>query len=565
MYGIDTHYVGPQHFNKLRRATVEAFIGNKPHGSTWLALTMLSKYIMDPLLFVILSICRLLRRCFTYHPQLVMGIVQRASSFQGKRAYGPASSFRKYLDLVSWSISPDGKISGQGFPKSTNCLHSSTKELTRDMKRAFGIFVYQQVSHRKGLGQVTWNIPDTIEVFSKFPEHNQAILANHIIGGFQNEVKKSKWDMESSNRCPLCQQVDDQRHRFLDCVHFANIREIHKEAIHILEQVRPKWIYHPVTYQSEETSLIEGVLHAIPPVESINQVVTSTSHHRYFTDGACENPTHTTIRRSAWAVVQDFSEHSSVREKEAALVSPTNMIVPQLKTLVTGFTHGIQSPARAELLALLHACEHAIAAEHCVSAEFIVDAQYVINVINKMNNPVIPWHKIANSDIVRKLQKQWSKKQFSLVKVKSHRDIRDATSLSDLWNLLGNHFADAAAGRALNNVPSNFKELIDRVKIFQQKEKAMLRVVFQYFCDLDKARCALLNESKKLNHAENENSQHDNALFEEAILKLSDYRLEHGYNNIQDQLQSHLANANLQGSGLAYAVWWWAEPTSLAK
>ena len=75
MYGIDTHYVGPQHFNKLRRSVVEAFIGNKPHGSTWLALAMLSKYVMDPLLFVILSICRLIRRCFTYHPHLAMGIV----------------------------------------------------------------------------------------------------------------------------------------------------------------------------------------------------------------------------------------------------------------------------------------------------------------------------------------------------------------------------------------------------------------------------------------------------------------------------------------------------------
>ena len=81
MYGVDTHYVGPQHFNKLRRSVVEAFIGNKPHGSTWIALAMLSKYVMDPLLFVILSICRLIRRCFTYHPHLAMEVIQRAASF----------------------------------------------------------------------------------------------------------------------------------------------------------------------------------------------------------------------------------------------------------------------------------------------------------------------------------------------------------------------------------------------------------------------------------------------------------------------------------------------------
>ena len=201
MYGVDTHYVGPQHFNKLRRSVVEAFIGNKPHGSTWLALAMLSKYVMDPLLFVILSICRLIRRCFTYHPHLAMEVIQRAASFEGKRAFGPATSFRKYLDFVQWKVSPEGTLSGSGFPSSTNCLHSSTKELVRDIKHAFGIFVYQQVSHRKGLGQVTWDIPVTIDIFNTFPAHDQAILANRILGGFLKMKVKSRsgiWNHRTS-------------------------------------------------------------------------------------------------------------------------------------------------------------------------------------------------------------------------------------------------------------------------------------------------------------------------------------------------------------------------------
>ena len=416
MYGVDSHFVGPQHFNKIRRSVVEAFIGNKPHASPWLALVMLSKYIMDPLLFVIVSICRLVRRCFNYHPHLVMRIVQRAASFEGKRAFGPATSFRKYLDCVNWKISPNGQISGPGLPSSTNCLHSSTKELIRDIKHAFGIFVYRQVSHRKGLGQVTWDIPLTIDIFSKSSPNDQAILANHILGGFQNETKKSKWDMESSNQCPVCHQVDDQRHRFLDCQCFERLRDQHKEAVQILQNTRPNWMYHPVAYQSEDTSLIVGVLRAIPAVETISEVPASTKHHRYFTDGACENPNHPIIRRSAWAVVQDFSNDPLVREKEAALVSPCDWQMPLFKTIVTGFTHGTQSPARAELVALLHACEHANAAEQCESAEIIVDAQYVINVVNKINNPMIPWHKIANSDVVRQLQACWNKKNFLLPK-----------------------------------------------------------------------------------------------------------------------------------------------------
>ena len=559
MYGVDTHYVGPHHFNKLRRAALEAFIGNKPHGSAWIAINLLSKYIMDPLLFVILSICRLVRRCYTYHPDIARVIVQRASSFTGKRAFGPATSFRKYLDHLNWTITPDGYISGQGLRSSTNCLQSPIKELVRDIKEAFGIFVYQQVSHRKGLTQVTWDIPSTTEVFSSFhSDEEQAILANHILGGFQNEVKKSKWDDESNNLCLLCNQVDVRRHRFLDCKHFENLRNQHKEAIHILEYHRANWVYHPVAYQSEDTKLIQSVLQTIPPVETIKEVEFSTTHHRYFTDGACAHPTIPSIRRSAWAVVQDLSENQEDRDKQASFVSPVTWQVPNFKTVVTGFTHGTQSPARAELLALMHACEHAMASISCESAEFVVDAQYVINVVSKINNPNTPWHKIANTDVVRHLQSLWNKKNFTISKIKSHRALHEANSLSDLWNLLGNHYADKAAGKALENIPTDFKNLILKVQALRQKEKSMLQTVLRYFCALDKARTALIKETKKIAHAEQESTQQDNSLFGDAIMKLSTYQVETGYNYIDGILQPQYANANLQGSGIAYAVWWWA-------
>lgn len=86
----------------------------------------------------------------------------------------------------------------------------------------------------------------------------------------------------------------------------------------------------------------------------------------------------------------------------------------------------------------------------------------------------------------------------------------------------------------------------------------MLRTVLKYFCDLDKARNSLLRGSEKLVHAEQESSQHDNSLFENAVQKLITYQLESGYKYVDGILQSRYANANLQGSGIAYAVWWWA-------
>ena len=63
------------------------------------------------------------------------------------------------------------------------------------------------------------------------------------------------------------------------------------------------------------------------------------------------------------------------------------MNTPYLKCIQTGLTHGSQTVARAELIALTEACQHAVDSPSCCSAEFIVDAQYIlyiyiINVIN---------------------------------------------------------------------------------------------------------------------------------------------------------------------------------------
>ena len=86
----------------------------------------------------------------------------------------------------------------------------------------------------------------------------------------------------------------------------------------------------------------------------------------------------------------------------------------------------------------------------------------------------------------------------------------------------------------------------------------MLQTVLRYFCALDKARTALIKETKKIAHAEQESTQQDNSLFGDAIKKLGTYQVETGYNYIDGILQPQYANANLQGSGIAYAVWWWA-------
>ena len=152
----------------------------------------------------------------------------------------------------------------------------------------------------------------------------------------------------------------------------------HSAAVGLLQQ-NPDWTCHPILTLVPGIQQIQGILQRIPPPEPIPVIERHHSHRRYFTDGACESPTQPLIRGRAWAVIQDLSEDNLMRDKLAAFVSPTSMTSSHLTCIQTEFTHGAQTAARAELIALTQACQRAVDTPSCQSAECIVDAQYVVN------------------------------------------------------------------------------------------------------------------------------------------------------------------------------------------
>ncbi len=209
--------------------------------------------------------------------------------------------------------------------------------------------------------------------------------------------------------CPLCHQTDTQSHRFLECQKFHDLRVQHHEAVSLLQQ-NVDWTYHPILTGIRQ---IQDILQRIPPSESIP-------------DGACENPTQPLIRRSSWAVIQDMTDDRIMRDRLAAYITPDNLSSSHLKCLQTGLTYGAQTVARAELIALIQACQHAVDTPSCQSAEFFVDAQYVINVIHLVQQEHNFWHKVKNCDLVRKIWSLWKQKDFTITKIKSHQELHMA-------------------------------------------------------------------------------------------------------------------------------------------
>ena len=560
LHGADLHYICPRHIAKLRRSATTAFVGNKTFANAWLAMLVLSRFIVDPLLFVVMSAFRLIRRMVTYHPQLIVSLVKRIAHFQGKITYGPASSIKRYLTFLGWNLSEDGYLTGPGWDGSLNCLQAPISEINSAMHSAWGYFVMTQIQHRKGIGDKLFETHLTRNIFSSLKDADQAILALNLLGGFQTETNKAKWDKEHTPKCPLCEQNDTQQHRFLECQKFSELRTHHVEAVNLLQQ-NMDWTHHPILTVIPGIQQLQDILRRIPPPELIPVVPHGRTHHRYFTDGSCENPTQPLIRRSSWAVIQDLTEDIDMRMELASCISPTSLDTPYLKCLQTGLTHGNQTVARAELIAVTQACQHAVDSPNCRSAEFVVDAQYVINVINLVQNDhtLIPWHKVKNCDIVQRLCGLWKQKDFKVTKIKSHQHFLLCEDKIIRWNILGNYYADRAAGQALQHVPIVVKNLVSCLMNRLELQQKGLFLVYQYICALNRARSDCLTLTENMHHRDNATQSPDQAMGERALPFMINYTLEHSFNPVVGDITLEQVNANLQGAKLAHCVWEWAK------
>lgn len=155
----------------------------------------------------------------------------------------------------------------------------------------------------------------------------------------------------------------------------------------------------------------------------------SFSHLRFYTDGACSNPTIPHLRVSSWSIVCDFTCAEAQRISVAQALSDLHMQNQWLQCVLTGITSGFQSAARGELTAVVETCKLANGVATCEQVTIVTDAQYVINVVAiiRLGLVEVLIHKMANPDLVIQLRDLLNIKQCHFVKIASHRCFHDAS------------------------------------------------------------------------------------------------------------------------------------------
>ena len=496
LYSSDTTYIGTHHFTSLRRAALNCLVGKWHNASPVVACFFLSRFLTDPMLHTILQCLRILRRIASVQPELANETILDALSWTGSRPFGPATALRQYLKNLGWELKADGSVIGPDYI-CFNVLHDSCRRITKLARLMWSHHILGMVD-RKGFGDHVPDVATFHRVFHGLTEEEQHLTKFNVVGAFQTAAQKAKWDEDMSDACELCGQPDTREHRLLSCPMLQEIRDGAQHACEVLQHERQEWVYLPIPRAHDQLTIFRAFVMSVKPQEIIAPRNCDLSSMRFFTDGSARYPRHSVARLATWAVVQDISigESQMRHATDFLFLSPPQF--PMFHVSAVGIVPGDQTVARAELYAILHAAKQVNLCEPIPSVEFVTDASYVCRVVDIINcyvfHPIL--HKFSNGDLIRELAQYWHKDKFKIVKVKSHRKLESATDLLDLWYIVGNMAADAAATLAYQSIPSEVRMLVDEIVAHVEKEAVLLNAHFKFLAAFNKRRCQILEEKK---------------------------------------------------------------------
>ena len=544
-----------------------ALVGSRNFANAWIAVASVSKFLTDPLLFVLCNMARLIRRLYDRSPELAAKFLQLSFDFQGSRPFGPATAFNKYCSLVGWQFTADGTLQCSTALK-CHLFNDPLPNILRTLRRAWPMVLIQNVD-RKGVGDYIPNLELTQKVFSAFSDDDQKLLSFYFLGSFQVSTIKAKWNADEVPECPLCGLPDTRPHRYLECEAFSLLRTQFSDAVGILASERNEWMYIPLARAAEDQELALTVRNTFPVPMDVKPFQVQADSTTFFTDGGAFFPQYEDARLASWAVVQDTATSIECQRRAADFAFCTEPRYPTIKTISLGLVPGMQTASRGELFALLVALRAAVQLPAQMHIRFVTDAQYVIVTVNKLSRLGISWvsYKTPHADIIFQIHALWDDSRFHIEKVKSHVDLHKASSFHQLYQMIGNKCADLAATASLKKAPSAILQLCQNQKDWYIREKAWLVEVCRYVLAINRLRIKLLDD-----HAKSAASQDRPAPSADGVMSARIYGID-AFNILCNYVPDHFVSicdqelmpatdvlqAFLQGATTALALCKWAQ------
>eukprot|EP00438_Fugacium_kawagutii_P021779 Skav205465 [mRNA] locus=scaffold4885:270761:274054:+ [translate_table: standard] len=552
LYGVDLHFIGKSHFQELRKGVVQIAAGGKHKANPFLACSVLSKTLQDPLLFVLVSAIRVLRRMMTFQPDLVRSILSRAIAFNGKTTFGPATSLKRYLKTCHLDVCSEGNIKN-GHKIICNVFTSSCKQISVALRLHWDSHILQTQVQRKGIDpNQMYNLQLTRKLFTALSTTQQKLITLNMIGGYQTNCVKSKWLHESVDTCELCGQPDTTGHRFTTCSALAHIRDKHRTCQDLLRD-SPNWIYHPFATDDVRTHLLNTLKSSLKAQEPDFHNQPGQTCHVYFTDGGCLHPTFEPARFCSWAVVRDCAPSHDIALAAAVESMERDRSYPFWHCVGCGSVPGSQTIVRAELFAVCEAVQNSLQDATVNEIRIYTDSAYVIKIAHLIQSPHFRsrLHLVSNADLVLRLHGLCQQVMPSFFKVKSHQDLKAISSPEQLWQAMGNAAADKIATQTLNRFPHQMLNDLAGVKQHHDLQTRHLGMVLEFFADNNLERHKLLLEHKQ------GQCPAVTQPCEVIVEQLSEYTVLQQFAVELPEITVEVAQCNLIGTPIAYAVYQW--------
>ena len=320
------------------------------------------------------------------------------------------------------------------MPRGHQVKVQSTREIRVQLRMAWSTFLHTQISHRKGVTPLPFDAYVQHKVLRKLSDHTLRLIALDLTGGYQTGAVKAIWDNSQSHECEFCGQQDTHSHRQLHCPSFDHVRQSHPEAVQLLTTYSNLLYFPLATIHSQQIVYNRLKWCRVGPFLD-EPDIRPTDHYVFFTDGTCDRPRNQNCCRAAWAIVQQINHDPDSPSLDHFVVSQTS------------HTCGLQSINRGELESVSWLVSHFA---RNLPDEFLsvyTDSSFVQKILEAISDDTLSpkLFQMAPADLVSILQQQWNPKLHQVFKVKSHRQLEDASGVADLYTILGNTVADETA------------------------------------------------------------------------------------------------------------------------
>ena len=538
-YGAESQLLGDAHFKLLRRQATDALIGHHKFASPYLAMHIISEQVEDPLLYVIATGLCSLRRLFYYHPTMASEMWQEICT--PSTSYGPCAAMAGYLARVGWK--PQG-LSDVVMPcgNQVSLQHQSTREIRKILRQAWSGYVHTQTAHRKGITAMPCDVFIQHRIHRHLSDRTLRLILLDLVGGYQTGTVKAIWDSTQSDKCEFCGAIDNHMHRQLQCPDFAHLRTDHPQAVNSLES-HPNLLWLPLATIHPQQVVYNRLKWCRAGPFLDHPDIRLTAHNEFYTDGTCDLPREQNCCRAAWSVVQKVAHDTRDPSLDHFVVSQTS------------HTKGPQTINRSELEAVVWLIEYFHRHFPEAKVSIYTDSSFVKRSIEVLTSGSSIPHisRLAHFDLFRRLQVAWNPLFHQVFKVKSHRNIEDATGVDDLYTILGNFAADEAAKIINAQEMPALQAACQDIRTHSKQQTQVLAHLYAYLADLNSLHSKLKQEKEKRaaeTHAYN--ALEEVTKYQEVLMK---WNIEANFWQFDSPLETIIAQACPAGAHTAVRVW----------